>query len=157
MGYTLKIGELEVNYDKEEEYISLEAKSEKHDNAPAFGEPTDYTNSRWPSYSSWSDFCKFAGLYDLFFNKETGLIREHPGCVVLTERHKEEIDKAYNEFKKKYPNAVAAYSPIIDYSKGVYSDEEWPEENGLLCRLEWLKYWVDWALVNCERPVFYNS
>ena len=156
MGYSLTIGELELEYDQEEEYCGVTAKGFKRDDAPAFGEPTDYTSDRWPSYTGWADFTRFVGLHELFFG-ENGLLREHPGCVPLSQRHKQEIDAAYAAFKIKYPDAIARYSPDIDFKHGIYEDPDWPEENNWLCRLEWLKYWVDWALANCERPVFENT
>ena len=157
MGYNLTIGELEIKYSQDEEICDIIAQSFKHDNAPAFGEPTDFESKRWPSYSSWSDFCKFVGLSELFFNNDNGILISHPGCVPLSQRHKKEIDTAYLAFKKKYPKAKAAYSPLIDFKKGIFEDPDWPEENDWLCRLEWLKYWVDWVLINCNQPVFENK
>ena len=155
MGYTLKIGQLEKVVDEDYHYDS--AKSFRLENAPAFGEPTDYTNSRWPSYSAWHNFSRFVDLEDLFYNKDTGLIRKHPGCVVLTQEHKKEIDEAYQKFYQKYPDCRPGYSPNINESKGIYEDKSWPEENSYAVRLEWLKFWVDWALENCSESVFYNS
>jgi hypothetical protein len=155
MGYTLKIGQLEKVVD--EDYSFDTAESVRLDNAPAFGEPTDYTNSRWPSYTSWHNFSRFVNLEDLFYNKETGLIRQHPGCFKLTQEHKEIIDKAYSDFYQKYPNCKPGYSPNIDEKNGIYEDKSWSEEKSWAVRLEWLKFWVDWSLENCSEPVFYNS
>jgi hypothetical protein len=159
MGYTLKIGELKTEiYDEGlESYIHMTAEPKDLPEAPAYGEPTDNSNSRWPSYTSWANAMRFVGLYDFMYNKETGLIRNHPGCVPLVKEHKEIIDKAHAEFYQKYPNAKAGYSPKLDEAKGVWEDPEWPMENNMATRLEWLKFWVDWALVNCKQPVFYNS
>jgi len=53
MGYTLRIGEL--GDDGEVETV-------RHDDAPAFDEPTDYTNDRWPSYTAWWGFVRACGL-----------------------------------------------------------------------------------------------
>ena len=157
MGYTLRIGELEttVTDDGLESVIWNRAEGEHLDNAPAFGEPTDRENQRWPSYSAWHNFAEFVGLKDFFYDKHTGLIRSHPGCFPLKKEHKKIIDKAYKEFYEKYPNAKAGYSPNV---KDIFSEEDksWPEENVWAVRLEWLKFWVDWALENCENPVFEN-
>jgi hypothetical protein len=149
MGYDLTIGELkiDINYYGLESYISLSVEGCKLDNAPAYGEPTDYTNSRWPSYTSWGDAMDFLGLKDLM----NYLIAKHPGCVPLTVDHKKVIDEAHAKFYAKYPNAKAGYAPNEN------DDESWPEENGYATRLEWLKFWVDWALENCKVPVFANS
>lgn len=48
MGYTLRIGELEtrVEYEGLESYIDNDAKAVTDEKAPAFGEPTDHSNSR---------------------------------------------------------------------------------------------------------------
>lgn len=158
MGYTLKIGQLVTTIEIEglESYIYNDVEGVKLDNAPAFNEPTDYTNARWPSYISWSEAMRFVGLYDLMFNRETGLIRDHPGCVPLVKEHKEIIDKAYEDFYKKYLNAEAGYSPKLKEDEWA-EDPDWPIENTWATRLEWLKYWVDWSLLNCTKPVFYNS
>lgn len=159
MGYTLIIGQLETDIKNEElrSYNISDAESARFDDAPAYGEPTDFTNSRWPSYTSWSDAMRFVGLYDLMFNEETGLIIRHPGCVPLVVEHKEIIDKAHKEFYEKYPKAKAGYSPKINEKEGIWDDPEWPIENSMAVRLEWLKYWIDWALSNCSKPVFCNS
>ena len=138
MGYSLIIGELEVDYINSEDdpYISLSAKGEKHDDAPAFGEPTDHTNQRWPSYRAWNDFAKEVGLTDLFYghNRDDILLQTHPGCVPLTESHRREI------------NAAMSKADLDDKDMFWYN-----------ARLQWLHYWVNWALDNCEKPVFANS
>lgn len=94
--------------------------------APADDSPTDRTNQRWPSYSGWDSFTKATGLQKLMDE----FIASHPGYVILQPRHKEEID------------AVYAKKHTID-----------PDQLG---RLEWLKFWVDWALAHCKCPVFVN-
>ena len=157
MGYTLTIGQLEKFVNEDEDYKYDTAEDVKLENAPAFGEPTDYTNSRWPSYTAWHNFTRFVELEDLFYNKDTGLIRNHPGCVKLTQEHKKEIDQAYQNFYQKYPDCEPGYSPKVNVNNGIYEDKSWPEEKTWAIRLEWLKFWVDWSLENCSDPVFYNS
>lgn len=156
MGYTLIIGELKTEVIQDDGgYIYNTAELTNHDDAPAFGEPTDHENSRWPSYTAWANAMRFIGLEELMHNKNTGLLRNHPGCIPLTKEHKEIIDKAYIAFYEKYPNAKAGYSTKVNAFGD--DDPDWPEENSYAVRLEWLKYWVDWALENCKQPVFYNS
>lgn len=140
MGYTISIGEL-IEVTDEDGYTYSDVKDERHENAPAFDEPTDYTNSRWPSYTQWSKAMESVGLYRLFYAEPGGLIRPHPGCVALTLDHKMQIDEADQNYRAQYPNARAGYGPTQDPN---------------LVRLEWLKYWVDWALENCQRPVIVN-
>ena len=161
MGYTLQIGELETSmhsgdYLEIEEMNSFrqEVVSISHDDAPTFGESTDCMNSRWPSYTSWAIFYRFFDLEELFHDEDYGFLRQHPGCVPITQFHKSIIDDAYEKYKKNYPNSTPGYSgkQLDDVE-----DDDWPEENSLGARLVWLKYWVDWALKNCEVPAFYNS
>ena len=91
MGYTLRIGQATskvVNVKDNDGWYETRWTVEpmRIDNAPADGSPTDYTNSRWPSYSAWTDFTKDVGLYDLFYGEE-GLLANHPGCAQLTQAH----------------------------------------------------------------------
>ena len=107
------------------------------------------------------------GLFSLFYGKncsgelirDDALLRNHPGCVPLTERHRKEINEALANFKKVYPNAIATYGRPAPEGKmvGFWHDKENPVENGWLCRLVWLHYWVNWALDNCKQPVFANG
>ena len=170
MGYTLRIGELVVEYVQDEEYpeISLTAKGFYHDDAPSFGEPTDGESQRWPSYSTWSDFTKDAGLYAMFFGTEFGskqlvrddaLLRNHPGCVPLTEAHRRDVNTALAAWKIKYPNATPTFGKSAPEGEDsmFWVDESNPDENGKMTRLIWLHYWVNWALDNCKQPVFQNT
>jgi len=164
MGYNLSIGQAEMEFNKEYSHLSIDVQYISLPEAPAFGEPTDNSNQRWPSYSVWRSFTKSVGLEDLFFDKEFEgnngeqcLIREHPGFTVITDYHKGEIDKAYADFYKNNPSCKAGYSPLLDDTLGIYEDNEWPECNNQAVRLEWLKFWVDWSLDNCEIPIFKNT
>lgn len=156
MGYSLEIGQLKTFADEEGNYVN-DVERVIMDDAPAYGEPTDHSNARWPSYTTWRDAMRFVGLEDLMFNKVTGLISSHPGCVPLVEEHKKVIDTAYKKFYEKYSYAKAGYSPKINEKANVWKDPDWPVENDWATRLEWLKYWVDWALKNCDNPVFLNT
>jgi hypothetical protein len=168
MGYKLRIGNLNVQYfqDEEDPCIRLRAECLRHDNAPAFGEITDYGNSREPSYTAWHDFAQFVGLYNLFFgnepfNKERvrddALLANHPGCVPLTERHRCEINAALAAYKAKFPKAIPTFGKPAQEGEIFWVDKENPEENAYMARLIWLHYWVNWALDNCEKPVFENT
>ena len=164
MGYTLKIGELDVEYDRDEDCpaIFISAKQVHDDNAPAFGEPTDFTNQRWPSYGSWSDFCEEAGLEELFYGyhqRDDTLLSQHPGCIPLTEKHRKEINAALENWKRKYPDANPTYGKPCPEGESSLSweDKDNPKENAMMCRLVWLHYWVNWAMDNCEKPVFANT
>lgn len=157
MGYTITIGELEVEKNPEDgldsDCISFGAKGQNLDDAPAFGEPTDYTNSRWPSYTSWSGALEDAGMYDLFFC-EGHLIGGHPGIRLITKELVEAVAERKAEFERRHPNVKATYGNV---SGPFESDADNPGENGVYCRIVWLDYWLKWAYENCETPVIANS
>lgn len=155
MGYTLTIGQAYMDFDKEYSDLRIKAEYVTLPNAPAFNEPTDYSNERWPSYTSWASAMRNMGLSHLMDkSNDNCLIPSHPGYKVLNADIKSEIDKAYEDFYLKYPNCKPGYSPLAtDFDE----DPNWPEENSTAVRLEWLKFWVDWALDNCEIPIFHNS
>lgn len=165
MGYNLRIGELSVDYDNDEDcpYVTLSAEGAYHDDAPAFGELGGKSNEKWPSYTGWHDFSDYFNLGSLFYGKgpngdlirDDHLIQLHPGVVPLTKTHLKEIEAAVSSHKIKHPNATPTYG---EKQKSAFdADENNPEKNWQYCRLVWLHYWVKWALKNCERPVFANS
>lgn len=146
MGYSFTIGEAVIDMSPDdglESSCRVDARSEHHNTAPAFGEPTDYTNERWPSYTAWFDFCEATGLMDVFYY-DRNIRGGHPGAFPVTKEMQVMVDTAMIRVKKLHPNAKATY------------DNDDPIE-GNLCRLTWLKYWVDWSLENCERPVVANT
>lgn len=158
MGYNLSIGNAVLEEADPSEYdgqfcARYRVKGVRHETAPAFGEPTDYTNQRWPSYSGWAEFCKETGLHGLFFDNYAGIMREHPGCFQLTEDHLRQVREALEQRKQ----ATGLRPPgFFDY------DEETQQEvdNGKdpqTARLVWLEYWIAWALANCARPAIENS
>jgi hypothetical protein len=163
MGYTLKIGEAIIRYDSES--VGIDCDIVRHDNAPAFGEPTDYENQRWPSYSSWAETMKALDLIDVMFNQANGgdgcfehngeerypLIEQHPGAAPITIEHLEKVKKKVAAYKAKHPTHIAKYLPdgADGWDASIY--------DGVLCRAEWLIYWMEWALANCKMPVFVNS
>ena len=123
MGYTLRIGEASVNW--EEDYVSVDVEGVTLPDAPAFGEPTDNTNSRWPSYTSWSDFSKEIGIYAVMFGDHGGresfeigkkrypaLICEHPGVSPVLKVHLEQIEKAVETYRLSHPDHIAQYPPL---------------------------------------------
>jgi hypothetical protein len=179
MGYNLAIGEAEVDWS--EDMVRIDVVTVKLDEAPAFGEPTDHTNTRWPSYTSWSNFCKNMGITDIVLNRRNGgcdefelpdetyvtcLMPEHPGVAPVTQKHLDYIEAKVNEYKAKHPDHRAEYPPpkpdavpmvpgtTMYRSEDLVSD---PRYDGDLCRAEWLLFWMRWAIANCKKPVFFNS
>ena len=131
MGYWLKIGEYKPGISDVGLVVTPDVV--KLDNAPAGGLDFDYTNQFECSYGVWDDFINATGL-NVLFNDRTGqLIRKEnqPGYAELTKDYQRIINLAYASKNK------------------IQEDYQFP--------LEWLKFWVDWALENCKKPVFVNK
>jgi hypothetical protein len=128
----------------------------RHD-APSFpnDDLSDGRNGRHPGYTQWSTFCADAGLTDLFFNKETGLMRQHPGCFRLDQSHLDTVRAARERWQDSHPNA----QPGFDFSPRLMdasADDGVRGRDGVLARLLWLEWWMAWALANCETPAIAN-
>jgi len=164
MGYNLIIGQSDISIDDEQ--VSMGASTVMLDNAPAYGEPTDYLNQRWPSYVAWGETMKALGLYDVMFNGvESGrkaLISEHPGICLITKDHVEIVEAKIAAYKILHPTHFAKF-PLLKadvplsffHTSDNYVDD--PRYDGNLCRGEWLAFWLRWAFENCSKPVFVNS
>lgn len=176
MGYNLSIGEAILDWS--EDVVRIDCAGVTLPDAPAFGEPTDHTNQRWPSYSAWADFCDTLGIRDLMFNVRNGgagsffwegehhepLITEHPGAAPITSAHLAFVEAALAKYRQQYPDHIAQYPPPKPDAKPVmgscYRQEDLvddPRFDPTLCRAEWLVFWLRWALANCKQPVFVNS
>lgn len=163
MGYNIHVGEAKPVFSTEycELYARWRVNRIERPDAPCFpnDEMTGCSNSRYPSYSGWSDFCKEAGLYELFFCKEYGLIRSHPGCEMIQEHHLSKVKKALNnriEVSCKDPG----FTGVGKFSK---KEQKWipsPDKgryDSILARLIWLDYWMTFAMENFEIPAIENS
>jgi hypothetical protein len=180
MGYTLRIGEACIEYD--EDSVNIGCEVARRDGAPAFGEPTDHTSQRWPSYIQWSDAMKALGLEMCMFRRLCGgvlnedfewngvsrypLIYDHPGAQPITKEHVEYVEAKLAAYKAAHPTHIAQFPPLKASAKPLvpgtdfYAPDQYendPKYDGDLCRGEWLAYWLRWALENCRRPVFVNS
>jgi hypothetical protein len=178
MGYTLKIGEAVIRWDRES--VKIDCGITRNGDAPAFGEPTDYESQRWPSYTSWCLVIKALGMSHVMFDSRNGgpgefekngktcypLICQHPGAMPITIEHAEEVEACLTAYKAAHPGHTAQYpppkpgaKPLIDgsdfYKEEDLSDD--PTYDGNLVRGEWLAYWLRWAVENCNQPVFVNS
>ena len=163
MGYNLIIGEavIKVEEDWEDQtdgiYVSVRAEGQMHPGAPAFNEPTDHTNERWPSYTAWTAFLIAAGIKEFFFNYNTTDIKGgHPGGFALTKEDIIITEQALRRLKARYPDAAALIDQGTKYGDG-YNSEDPCEGFGWVARAMWLHYWVKWAVENCKRPVFANT
>lgn len=179
MGYTLIIGQAVIDYDQDEGTAQVDAEEVRLEHAPAFGEPTDNTNERWPSYSSWADSMRALGLVDVMFNKRNGgrgifesegkpylpLMQSHPGETAICKAHVDYVRSAIEKYKAAHSTHRAEYPPPKPGAvprwgtSGIYLEEDYdesPEYDSALCRGEWLLFWLEWAIENCSMPVFVN-
>lgn len=150
MSWSITIGELHTY--KEDGQTFTEALPAEHPDAPAYNEPTDGTNSRWPSYTGWARFCEFAGLNFAPFNG----MHDGYGYYMINAATVKIFDLCYETFYQFHPNAKPGFSPKLQNPK-IISDPDWPEENNHAARLEWLKYWLHWAMKNCKNPIIHYS
>lgn len=151
MSYTITIGNAELCAD--DGTFSVYVPDVALDNAPRFPfDPSENTNSRAPGYAMWANFCEESGLHELFFNHNDGLMREHPGCFVLTRDHLEVVRGVLGRWKR-------TNEPGWDWSNWQSPDKDdgVRGRDGALARLLWLEWWMDWALTNCFRPAIQNT
>jgi hypothetical protein len=143
MGYEIYIGEWDLNAKPEEEGAC--ARTVEHielPNAPAFdGDDSGHSNCRRPSYSTWHDFGRASGLGGLFHGTN-GLFAEHPGTVRLTKQHARIVRTALKAYRAKHPTATPRFCAST--------------ADAHLARLEWLAWWIDWALATCKIPAIHN-
>jgi hypothetical protein len=132
------------------------------DEAPAFPNDAPWSlhgNQRSPGYGVWADFAKEVGLAHLFnhdHRDEDGhLLRQHPGIAPLYPYHVEEIRKARDSYRLEHPEATPRFCASQPNSFDAI-DEPHSGENAQLARLEWLLWWCEWAVKNCEHPAFMN-
>lgn len=167
MSYDIYIGNTEMQLIEDEEEVTpysrfVDGKIRYYEpvvneirqpDAPTFpnDDMTGNSNNRHPGYSQWSEFLRIAGLYDLFFNRRTGLMRQHPGHAELQECHAQAIEQALMRWKASHPDAQPGFEA---FSWG----EDVPEVgyDSILARLIWLDWWVKWALEHCEHAAIYN-
>lgn len=145
MGYNIYIGNAEPYFEIEgDELIAgWTIKAVLNESAPAFpgDEMSHHVNSRFPSYSAWAEMAREAGLTAFFYDKETGLFRKHPGCVKISREHLAQVIEAEERLKTKN-KLPPGFGDGYDYE---------------LARVSWLRWWMEWALANCEVPAIYNS
>lgn len=171
MGYRITIGEL-VPADSSDEASRPDAQSVTLDEAPAFGEPTDYTNERWPSYTGWNDFLSATGLgflspctcREFARNAECPpLMDEHPGVMPVLPVHLAKVEEALARYRARIgadKKPGWGSTEVFDQKSGTHIEVQEADHelyDGNLARLTWLRFWLKWALENCKNPVCANS
>lgn len=161
MGYSIYIGEAVIRVDREYGG-SVDVTVAQTDGGPSFpGDViTGNTNSRSPSYSGWSEFCRRHHLYEMFFDEEKGLMREHPGVFLLTADHLAVVRAALDRHRTISPGAVPGWCTCVLCDSLIRAELTEPthtNRDGDLARLLWLEHWISWALANCKVPAVRNS
>ena len=159
MGYNLTIGNAIPTRpdpsDGNEGDFGWTVNMEQHPDAPCAPNDTNPGASiRWPSYSGWAGFARAVGLYDILIQKDTpgSLMRSHPGVAPIFPMHRERTRATLAAYRVLHPGIVAGFSddPFEDDTVAIRAA-------ATLARLEWLDWWIGWALDNCENPAMANS
>jgi hypothetical protein len=161
MGYTIYIGNAELRgdwYQDSDPYAAWVVTTVRNENCE-WPEVTG-ANFRSPSYTAWRDFCDKWGLASMFYAKHSGLLHHHPGCMPLNAEHLALVEQALAKFDATFPNALPRWcecAACVGPFGAVKDEQHEPLASGDKARLEWLRYWIKWALENCERPSVSNT
>lgn len=144
MGYSIRIGNrVDADADGKECGFEFMIEDAESPDAPKFDgdETTGQTNRRLPTYGAWTEFAADVGLTAFFFDKEKGLMRDHPDVQLLTPEH-----------------LVTVRASIGLWGARHRKPPGWGHgQDGHKARLLWLEWWIDWALRTCAVPAFGNS
>lgn len=189
MSYDIYIGEAVMNLPNPEEHngLAVEVRGHREPDAPTFpnDDMTGNGNSRHPGYSQWGNFTRTAGIHDLFFDKEEGLMRKHPGCFLLRQRDLDRVRFALDQWRIKHRETVPGFGDREHFEQEIARIKSWlgsaePDRacvaarlvaehhrnlaalpptgtfDPILARLIWLEWWMAWALKNCTTPAIHN-
>ena len=129
MSYDIYIGEaaLDLPDPDEHNHLAVEVRGASHPDAPVFpgDSMTGNGNGRHPGYSQWTDFTRTAGICDLFFDKEEGLMREHPGCCLLRQRDLDRVRFALDQWRSKHQGTVPGFGDREHYDQEIARIGAW--------------------------------
>ncbi len=139
MGFEIRIGEWDESLDPNGAPVAVV----EQEAAPSFdGDVGAWrTNLRSPSYSVWETFCRKSGLRELLLDRRVGLMRDHPGTEEISRAHVVAVARALRAYKAAHAGAVPGFCGGQDET---------------LARLEWLAWWMTWAVDHCARPALHN-
>lgn len=163
MGYTLSIGNatVESGNDDGELWTRWTVAGATHPDAPVFpnDELTGNSNVRSPSYTGWHDFARDTGLDRMFYDKDEGMLKNHPGCVPLVEADHTDVLAALQRWKAKAdkPPGFAGLDKFNEETQKWEPSADEGRYDHTLARLMWLEWWIRWALDNCATPAFENT
>ena len=108
------------------------------------------SNCRLPACTAWVEFTKETGLYEFFFNKETGLFSPLYGCAAFDKKDVEVVQQALKA-RQQYADEhglVPGFEPGDPEERKNFKIKIDPT----LLRLIWLEFWMNWAINNCKNP-----
>lgn len=154
MSYNIYIGEASIAYSIEDlEKYSETGVTPLHlivnkmvlPNAPCFenDELSHNNNGRHPAYTTWHDFTIDTDMEKIWYDKYDGILGNHPGIVLLTEKMLNVFKEKLSMYKEKHPNAIPRMENTI--------------EDARLAMLEWLVWWAEYAIGHCRIPAIYNQ
>lgn len=135
MGYNITIGrKVRESYTGEDgkRHFYYDVEGAEHPDAPTppGDEGTGKSNSRAPSYGAWHEFAAVTGLRDLLVGPE-GITRNMQ-CVTITYAHLDAVKAARTRWLGKHHKPPG------------YADDG--SLDPFLMRLDWLVFWMHWAL-----------
>lgn len=145
MSYSIRIGEMYMQNEPEDGYVFVNVQHAEVDSAP---NPSDSgkRNTRDPGYSQMSNWCDGVGLKDLFFDESEGLLRPHPGCRPLSQKHLDKVKLAIDRL-----------GLTVEQCYEICNKQKNETETEIKAyRLGWYYFWMEWALKNCKNPGVYN-
>lgn len=90
------------------------------------------------SHADWGDFCRAANVFYVFHPMGSEFRGGSPGCSLLKKSDLIQIRYAKERCKLTLLDEI-----------GISQEE-------ILYLLNWLEFWIDWALENCETPAIEN-
>jgi hypothetical protein len=168
MSYDIYIGEAALDVPSAEDrneswgnYLNVSVAPLTLPEAPSFpGDGPGHENHRHPGYGQWSEFLQRVGLYELFFESDSGLMRRHPGASLLRQSDADAIRAALDRWRSIHPGTVPGWCECVGCRPYRRPEAEAPPHDANLdpnlARLIWLDWWVGWALANCKVPAIRN-
>lgn len=169
MGYTLIIGEARIDYCKADNRLGLSVERASSPHAPMHDRFVGDENARSPSYIVWDEFCRDAGIQELFYgmgwdaaaqryrdcrseyHRSVPLLATHPGCQPICAEDLSVVIEA--RIERERTNGGKPPGFFDDDGNGNLIDNGTDQT---LARLLWLEFWFDWALRYCNIPAIEN-
>lgn len=97
------------------------------------------SNQKTLKLNEWQDFIQATNLESLF-NIENGINPPQQGQLPLKTQHLEHVSEKYDQYLQK-----------------VLKKGEVPLQNHNMQHLIWLKFWLNWSILNCQNPTIHIS